>query len=241
MREFLPSKCRPGRPRAAFTLVELLTVVAIIAILAGILIPVVGQVRQKAQQADSTSRLRSLGSAALLYASEHDGSWPRSTHAYSREEPQWWLALAPYLGSDVSLASDPRVQDLLNGVLRDPLDVEETAAGQSNRFSYGFNVHLQLGELDDYVGKPQRWQKVYSVPFPASTVMFASNRLETSDHFMAHDWATTADAEHDLDPRLDDRASFVYCDGHVEWLAAAETFNPGNGVNHWNPSLAGAK
>lgn len=52
----------PGRShRGAFTLIELLTVIAIIGILAAILIPVVSRVRQSARESVGLSNLRQIG------------------------------------------------------------------------------------------------------------------------------------------------------------------------------------
>jgi len=62
--------------RRAFTLVELLTVVAIIAILAAILIPVGFRVSSLSRKARCVSNLRQVGSALLLYASENKGVFP---------------------------------------------------------------------------------------------------------------------------------------------------------------------
>ncbi|AHF92896.1 N-terminal cleavage protein [Opitutaceae bacterium TAV5] len=62
-----------GHGREGFTLVELLTVIVIIGILAGILIPVVGTVRKKARSAQCLSNLRQCGAALLLHASENRG------------------------------------------------------------------------------------------------------------------------------------------------------------------------
>ncbi len=65
----------PKKP-ARFTLIELLTVIAIIGILAGILIPTVGRVREVAQRAADASNLREIGKAAQLYAVEHQDRLP---------------------------------------------------------------------------------------------------------------------------------------------------------------------
>ncbi len=66
----------PSRMKArkrAFTLIELLTVIAIIGILAAILIPVVGRVRESARAAKCVSNLRSTTSAMLSHINDNDG------------------------------------------------------------------------------------------------------------------------------------------------------------------------
>ncbi|MDR1279663.1 MAG: prepilin-type N-terminal cleavage/methylation domain-containing protein [Opitutaceae bacterium] len=61
----------------AFTLVELLTVIAIIGILAAIIIPTAGKVRETAKKAACASNVRQTGMALLLFADENKGFGPR--------------------------------------------------------------------------------------------------------------------------------------------------------------------
>ena len=62
--------------RRAFTLVELLVVIGIIAILIGILLPVLGQGRERARRVACLSNMRQLAIAWTMYANANKGLIP---------------------------------------------------------------------------------------------------------------------------------------------------------------------
>lgn len=66
----------PRSSTSAFTLIELLTVIAIIGILAAIIIPTVGAVREKAQRAVDGNNLREIVKAAQIYAGDNQDKLP---------------------------------------------------------------------------------------------------------------------------------------------------------------------
>ena len=72
-----PARRAPSLPtRAAFTLIELLVVVIIVAILAGLLLPALGQARARARQVACKNNLRQIGLACLAYADAWNGVFP---------------------------------------------------------------------------------------------------------------------------------------------------------------------
>jgi prepilin-type N-terminal cleavage/methylation domain-containing protein/prepilin-type processing-associated H-X9-DG protein len=99
---------RADSRRRGFTLIEVLVVVAIIAILAAILFPVFAQARERARQAQCLSNMRQLGIGLALYITDNDESTFVFAHDrdLSRASPgrplgatrenRWWNQILPY-------------------------------------------------------------------------------------------------------------------------------------------------
>jgi len=88
---------RTCRYRKGFTLVELLVVVAIIAVLAGIIFPVFARARARAESTTCQSNLRQLGAAFQQYLNEFDDQYPNSWRTqrspYGELNHSWWDVL----------------------------------------------------------------------------------------------------------------------------------------------------
>ena len=65
--------------QTAFTLIELLVVISIIAILAGIALPVFGEVKIRGDQTKALSNAKQIGTACKIYAVDFNGAFPQYT------------------------------------------------------------------------------------------------------------------------------------------------------------------
>jgi prepilin-type N-terminal cleavage/methylation domain-containing protein len=68
----------------AFTLIELLVVISIIAILAGIALPVFGEVQIRGAQTKALSNAKQVGLACKLFAQDYNGNFPIYTDPVNR-------------------------------------------------------------------------------------------------------------------------------------------------------------
>src|SRR5437763_8666696 len=66
--------------RRAFSLLELLVVIGIIAILLGILLPVTARARREAKKVACKAQLANIGAAFQMYLNENDGRYPPATY-----------------------------------------------------------------------------------------------------------------------------------------------------------------
>lgn len=98
----------PGsnRFRSGFTLVELLVVIAVLALLAGLLLPVLAAAPEKARRANCMSNLRQIHLALAMYADDHNDWLPPKFEVKK-------TALKPE-----DLAKGKQLQTLTNGIHR---------------------------------------------------------------------------------------------------------------------------
>lgn len=106
--------------RKGFTFIELVTVFAIMAILAAILFPVFAKAREKGRQCSCMRNLESVGAALRMYAAEHYGHLPPTdndlTPLLCKHLPDAAALLCPTLsGSSPKAYPPPTPPQLLAG------------------------------------------------------------------------------------------------------------------------------
>lgn len=147
-------RSRRNCPFSGFTLLELLAVIATIAILAALLLPVLGKAKIKAQQTRCSSNLRQLGYAWVMYYMDNNG---RLVESYPVNNSNAWV-----LG-DMTVPAEATNTDLLRRgklfhynpaveIYRCPADHGVVAAGKliNNVRSYSMNSYM--GERDPAIG-----------------------------------------------------------------------------------------
>lgn len=126
--------------RKGFTLIEMLVVIAIIALLASILIPTVTTALTRAKAVSCGSNLRQIGLAFQMFAFDRDNRQNRlPAPAFQGGDP-WFVSISPYLQKEAGNAAD------LTEVYRCPVyaNLRSELQGTTNwaQLGYGMNFYL---------------------------------------------------------------------------------------------------
>lgn len=222
---------RPAGADRAFTLIELLTVIAVIGILAAIVIPVVGSVRSNAVQARDMNRVRTLVTASLGFASDNRGRLPNvnipipGSRTGQGQEDRWHYGEAIHRYLPISMAASSG-SSIFNWKTNDVWYAEGTEAHSgwapnpiyptvTKAAGFGRNIHIApstVGQTNPWMGYLNR------VPNPARIVLIA----ETLHDSLVVIPETTPSFRNDVETtyRISRKGSALYgfADGHVALL-----------------------
>jgi prepilin-type N-terminal cleavage/methylation domain-containing protein/prepilin-type processing-associated H-X9-DG protein len=108
--------------RRGFTLIELLVVITIIGILAGLLFPVVGQVRENAYRVQCVNNLRQIGLGIAQYYDDNGQTMPNNSKSGPPTSPDCFRMLSNYLGNATAMLYCPSDKTRKKGVQFSALD-----------------------------------------------------------------------------------------------------------------------
>ena len=140
--------------RRGFTLLELLIVIAIIAIIAGMLLPALNKVRDRAYSIDCISNMKQIQQALNCYADDHQGVFPSFGSPAIDAETNWIYKI--YFGNYLNKGAvficksqrNRKTDAADTNFLADPQSMKKYENG-----SYGYNW-LYLGTCVKYDRQP---------------------------------------------------------------------------------------
>ncbi|MFQ3225811.1 MAG: prepilin-type N-terminal cleavage/methylation domain-containing protein [Lentimonas sp.] len=163
-------------PPSGFTLIELLTVIAIIGILAGILIPTIGAVKEKASMVASSSNMKQIATSFATFSNagtrtrviSDKGTWSTSSNTQAANVKDWATVLAYHAGlTDAGLyfiSSDEDV--ILAGALPRNIGVrkgntfdESTAWSSLSKDTISYTVVVNMSPNAPASTTPLLWTK----------------------------------------------------------------------------------
>lgn len=216
-RPLLASAARRGV--FAFTLIELLAVIAIIGILSALTISAVGNARVKAKQTKCAANLRSVGLAFATFSADYKGYLPAVTYNTSyqagRTNPNkshWWLELKPYIGVDIKT---------IGGVEGSPFAIcpgGGTLVGAASTRNPGTTLQALTGMrgTDGTVINYNYMSPLASIPQPSRTVLAGDSFSHVLSVWTGDPTGATFETS---DPsRHGGRANYLFVDGHVASL-----------------------
>lgn len=207
-----------ARPRG-FTLVELLTVVAIVGVLVAITVPVVGRMRAAAKSASCQANLRQMGVAFGTYVADNRGFFPAVTKHTNADTSKggvntlgnWQVEISPYFGKQLK----QNVQAEANEPIKQ-LQCPEFEVVDKNVVTRGYGMNDVLtsrGMVQALTGSSNVSTYSYNFRVRAVEVVRPTKTVLVSDS----DSILASFAE-----RHAGRANCVFADGHVASVTKAE-------------------
>lgn len=176
----------PGMIRHQFTLIELLIVIAIIAILASMLLPTLNQARERARAIRCTGNLKTFGTAEQMYANDFDGMLtPSRSSTHSNSQYLWVYRLNTYLGNDQKLTLNSTTNKLICTTILGERGLFTPASGYDNNsteygpiiLTYAINLAVSASEYEAGVGVTAWHQytarKLSGMAHPSGTMMLS--------------------------------------------------------------------
>jgi prepilin-type N-terminal cleavage/methylation domain-containing protein len=226
------AKCRPA---GAFTLIEVLVVVAIISILLSILLPCLHRVRANALRTGCMSNLRQIDLAMRLYLGDNDNIYPCTDDPMPKGYWLWmgrgWRSFVkPYFGGIVDV-NNPSVL-LCPEDRADPTMYESTSYAYSMTFYHSpAQIDAMSDKSDTYTNpKPSIPQRIGEVANPSAKILLGewwSNHQSAAQEQGWWNWQGGR--------------SFLLADGRVLFLLATEIRPARDGLPDANLTVDGLK
>lgn len=221
----------------AFTLLELLVCIAIIAVLAALLLPALTRSRMSASRIRCVSNLHQLGLAGQMYWEDNGGSCFRYGGAYTNGGQLYWFG---WIGSG---AEGKRVFEPEQGVLYPYLRSKGTevcpslnrcvaqfkAKADNPTYSYGYNLYLSAAKSDPPVNVRRSQRPAERVFLADAAQVNTWQPPASASNPMLEEWYYVDNSTQQPNGhfRHSQKANAVFLDGHVAGEAAVPgSFDP---------------